>query len=116
MNCVCQYNHNVMFRPANGDVGDPKWLCVNGSISLAGEQFAERGAINVCRRQRVFRRIGAIASHVIVVGVDAVQIGNTNCGDSSLRHIARLGCSDGVNARSGRGRIGDAGSRGAGVG
>ena len=67
-------------------------------------------------RQRVFRRIGAIARHIIVVGVDAVEIGNTNCGGSSLRHIARLGCSDGVDAGGGRSCIGDAGSRGTGIG
>ena len=118
INCVVHGGHhnNVVFRPANGDVRDPEWLRINGSIGLAGEQFAERGTVNVCRGQRVFGRIGPIARQIIVVGVDAFEIGHTNCGGHPLRNIARLRCSDGVGARSGRSRIDDAGSRGAGIG
>ena len=51
-----------------------------------------------------------------MVGIDAGKIGNTDCGGNPLRNIARLRCSNRVSAGSGRSRIGDAGSRGAGIG
>ena len=62
---------HIVRRAVNGQVGHIERLSVDGAIHIQSEQLSKGRGIDVCGRENRFRQVRALASVVVLVGVDS---------------------------------------------
>jgi len=72
---LCGDDDDVVHGGANGEVGDPQWLGVDGAVHAAREELAEGGGLDAGSCQRKFVHVGAVAREIVVIGGDAREVG-----------------------------------------
>src|SRR6266481_4033113 len=84
---LCGDDNDVVHSGANGEVGDPQWLGVDGAIHAAREELAEGGSLDAGSCQREFVRVSAVAREIVVIGGDAREVGYGERGGCALGRV-----------------------------
>ena len=92
---LCGDDDDVVIGSANGEIGDPERLGVDGAVHGAREEFAEGGSLDVGGCQRKFVGIGSFTREIVVIGGNAREVGDGNGRGGAFGRVGKARCRNG---------------------